>query len=50
MRISTDQNSLYSRGLSSEGFAGGYYACLCDIQLVLNGIIPQKRFDHNIWE
>jgi hypothetical protein len=33
---------MYARGLSSEGFAGGYYQALCDVQLALNGVDPER--------
>lgn len=46
IRANTDQNSLYSRGLASEGYAGGYLAALDDIALVLNGVRPNSRY----WE
>ena len=42
MTASTDQNSLYSRGLASEGYAGGYRDALSDVLLALNGVEPDR--------
>jgi hypothetical protein len=39
----TDRNNLYSRGLSAEGWHGGYMAGLQDCILVLNGVMPNRR-------
>jgi len=39
----TDRNNLYSRGLSREGFNGGYLAALDDVMLALYGIVPQRN-------
>lgn len=44
----TDQNSLYSRGLSSEGYDGGYMQALQDVLLFMNGNIPNSRYGY-IW-
>lgn len=30
-------------GLSGEGYAGGYRDALNDVQLLLNGMVPQSR-------
>lgn len=49
IRRTTDQTSMYSRGLSSEGWSGGYAAALRDVQLVLNGVKPQTRDYWNDW-
>jgi len=45
----TDQDSLFSRGLSSEGYLGGYRDALDDIELVLNGVRPNRRWDTDLW-
>ena len=37
----------YARGLASEGYTGGYYDALCDIELLLNGNVPNRR---GYWE
>ena len=39
----TNQESLYSRGLSAEGYLGGYVAALDDAILILNGVEPQRQ-------
>ena len=39
----SSDNSFYARGLSSEGYAGGYRDALYDIQLILNDVIPDGR-------
>ncbi len=44
----TDQNSLYSRGLSREGFLGGYSAALSDVLAVLDKVPPCRRPE--FWE
>jgi len=41
------QGGMYARGLSPEGYSGGYYDALCDVQLLLNGVQPQRR---GYWE
>ena len=33
----------FARGLSSEGYAGGYAQALEDVQLALNGVKPRTR-------
>lgn len=40
---STDQSSLFSRGLSGEGYDGGYRDALADVLLLLNGVFPCNR-------
>lgn len=45
---STDRNDKFSRGLSGEGYDGGYLAALSDVQLVMNGARPCVR--PNYWE
>lgn len=42
MRVTTS-NDKYSRGLSGEGYAGGYAAALSDVLLVLDGCPPCVR-------
>ena len=37
----------YARGLSAEGYVGGYADALRDVQLLLNGGIPKRR---HFWE
>lgn len=39
----TDQDSLYSRGLATEGYNGGYLHALDDITLALNGVCPNRE-------
>ena len=43
IKIATNQNSLYSRGLASEGYNGGYRDALSDIILLLNDVYPNCR-------
>jgi len=33
----------FSSALSGEGYAGGYYDALCDIEILLNGNVPNRR-------
>lgn len=33
----------YAGGLASEGYSGGYFDALCDVMLLLNGVVPQRR-------
>lgn len=40
----TDQNNMYSRGLSGEGYRGGYRQALWDVLQALNGDVPSGRF------
>lgn len=47
---STDRTNLYSRGLASEGYLGGYRDCLEDILLVLNGVNPNRSWDVDFWK
>ena len=35
---------LYARGLSSEGYNGGYRDALNDVLLALNGGIPRRNY------
>jgi len=35
---------LYARGLSSEGYSGGYRDALHDVLLVLDGIKPNRLY------
>ena len=44
IRVSTDQGNLYSRGLSREGYLGGYYDAIQDVTLALNGVKPQREY------
>ena len=46
----TDQDSVYSRGLSSEGYFGGYAQALRDVGLVLHGIKPNFGNTSEFWE
>jgi len=46
--IKTDQDNLYSRGLSREGYHGGYADALSDVRLMLNGTTPCRRPEY--WE
>jgi hypothetical protein len=39
-----DPNSMFSRGLSNEGFNGGYLEALRDVEAVLRGNPPGQRF------
>lgn len=43
----TNQDDMYSRGLSGEGYKGGYRDALDDIILLLNKVTPQR---HGWWE
>jgi len=38
--------SLYARGLSTEGYAGGYAEALSDVLMLFNDCIPRTR---NYW-
>lgn len=40
----TDQSCLFSRGLASEGYAGGYAAALRDVLAALNGTENSSRY------
>jgi len=39
-------NSMFARGLASEGYAGGYRQALYDVQLALDGVMPNSRYWH----
>lgn len=39
----TQRSSFFARGLSGEGFNGGYRAALEDVILALNGVRPQRN-------
>jgi len=41
--IAGNGRGLYGRGLSAEGYAGGYRDCLQDVALLLNGVEPPDR-------
>ena len=45
--ISSRSNSIYSRGLASEGYSGGYRDALNDVILLLNDVTPTRR---DYWE
>ncbi len=47
--ISANQESgnVFARGLSGEGFDGGYQAALSDVLLALNGVMPQRWEEWN---
>lgn len=47
---STDRDSLYSRGLSVEGYNGGYIQALSDVRLVLDGIHPNSSRFADFWK
>lgn len=49
LAMSTDNNSLYSRGLSSEGYIGGYLDALNAIINVINKVQPSGDKYH-IWK
>jgi hypothetical protein len=38
---------IYSGGLSSEGYSGGYRDALMDVALLLNGVKPRRRHYYN---
>lgn len=44
------RSALYARGLSSEGWSGGYAAALRDVLLVLNGVQPNTRDYWHDWD
>lgn len=44
--IRFNQGSHYARGLSGEGYSGGYVDALMDVLLLLNGCLPDRR---NYW-
>jgi hypothetical protein len=37
------RSGLYSRGLASEGYDGGYRDAIDDVMLFLNGVTPDRR-------
>ncbi len=41
---SIDRNCIFSKGLSSEGYNGGYRQAISDVILALNGQIPKSNF------
>jgi hypothetical protein len=43
IRAETNPASIYSRGLSREGYNGGYVNALEDVLLALNGVNPNRR-------
>ena len=42
-----DVQRFFARGLSSEGYFGGYRDALDDVLLALNGITPNRK---GLWE
>lgn len=43
-------DTFYTRGLSSEGWKGGYLQALYDIDVLLNGTMPSDRRSLEYWE
>lgn len=43
-----NDGSIYSAGLASEGYVGGYSAALSDVLLILDGAEPRVR--PRFWE
>jgi hypothetical protein len=43
MNDGTNRDRLYSRGLTREGYNGGYQAALMDVQNALNGVTPNRN-------
>lgn len=41
--ISQRGDGKYARGLSTEGYSGGYQQALRDVELLLNGTMPNTR-------
>ena len=41
--MATNGSGLHGRGLSSEGYAGGYAQALREVQLVMNKVKPNTR-------
>lgn len=39
----SERQSFFARGISSEGYFGGYVAALDDVMLALNGVVPQRN-------
>lgn len=46
IRISAEEGGKWARGLSSEGYAGGYAQALMDVELVLNNVKPNARSEY----
>lgn len=46
IRAVASMGGKYARGLSSEGYFGGYRDALNDVLLALNGVTPQR---HGWW-
>jgi len=46
----TNNDDMYSRGLASEGYLGGYRDCLMDVLSVLSGYDPTDRSRTNWWK
>ena len=44
--LARQSDSIFSRGLSTEGYHGGYLHALDDVLLALNGNTPQR---HGWW-
>lgn len=42
-QMAENGGGLYARGLSSEGYLGGYVDALNDVCLLLNGVEPNDR-------
>ena len=47
--ISTQKDSRFSRGLSSEGYNGGYRDAIADVLLALNGVAPSADRGDGWW-
>lgn len=43
IRESAEGGGMYARGLSGEGYLGGYRDALADVYLLLNGVNPPDR-------
>ncbi|MDY6979390.1 MAG: hypothetical protein SV201_05875 [Pseudomonadota bacterium] len=43
IRGNSSRGGKYASGLSAEGYAGGYYQALSDVQLALNDVKPSTR-------
>lgn len=50
IRSETNQGSLFSRGLSIEGYSGGYADALRDVLLLMNGVVPERRNYWALWD
>ena len=42
IRARAAQGGMYARGLSSEGYAGGYRDALDDVMLLLRDVMPNR--------